>query len=384
VDFELPEELRLLKQNLRRYVDTEMIPTERESCIDQELVPEYAEKFEKGAKELGLWMMDIPEEFGGQGMGVLASIVVREELARTIALPSRGAHFTGPNVRAILYELSDDMKEKYLYPVLRGEKQACFGQTEPDAGSDPGSMRTTAVRDGDEYVINGVKRFISGAGKCDFIQLMVATDREKGSRGGISCFIVDLDAPGVKLTGQYETMMGDKPWEIVFDNVRVPATHLVGKEGEGMRLGQGWIGAGRLGHGARACGVAERCIELMVSYAKVRVTFGKPLAERQAIQFMIADSFIELHAARLMVYQAAAKADAGEDFRNEAYICKYFCDEMAFQVADRCMQVHGGIGLTTDLPIERFWRAQRSFRITEGASEVMKMVIARHVLRTYD
>jgi acyl-CoA dehydrogenase len=151
-----------------------------------------------------------------------------------------------------------------------------------------------------------------------------------------------------------------------------------------MRLGQGWIGAGRLSHGARACGVAERCIEMMVSYAKVRVTFGKPLADRQAIQFMIADSFIELHAARLMVYQAAAKAEAGEDFRNEAYICKYFCDEMAFQIADRCMQVHGGIGLTTDLPIERFWRAQRSFRITEGASEVMKMVIARHVLRTYD
>jgi acyl-CoA dehydrogenase len=383
MDFNLPEELKLLKDTLRRYVDAEMIPVEKQTCDGQDLKPDYQRKFEKDAKDLGLWLLDVPEEFGGQGMGVLATVVVVEELARTIALPARGSHFYGPSVRAILYELSDEMKERYLYPVIRGEKRACFGQTEPDAGSDPGSMRTTAVRDGDHYVVNGVKRFISGAGKADFIQLMVATDRAKGSHGGISCLIVDMNTPGVKLTAQYETMMGDKPWEIVFDNVRVPVSQRVGGEGEGFRLGQRWLGAGRLRHGARALGVAERCVEMMTSYAKLRVTFGKPLAERQGVQWMIADSFLELHAARLMVYQAAAKADAGEDFRNEAYMCKYYADEMAFRVADRCMQIHGGIGLTTDLPIERLWRQQRSFRITEGASEVMKMVIARHVLKTY-
>jgi acyl-CoA dehydrogenase len=212
---------------------------------------------------------------------------------------------------------------------------------------------------------------------------MAATDREKGSHGGISCFIVDMDTPGLSLGSQYQTMMGDQPWEIVFDNVRVPASQMVGEEGGGFRLGQRWLGAGRLRHGARALGVAERCIEMMTSYAKQRVTFGRPLSDRQAIQWMIADSFVELHAARLMVYHAATKADTGEDFRNEGYISKYYADEMAYRVADRCLQVHGGIGLTTDLPIERFWRQARSNRITEGASEVMKMVIARNILRTY-
>ena len=383
MDFELPEELILLKETLRRYVDTKMIPIEKETCDGADLKPEYARRFEDDAKELGLWLMDVPDEFGGQGMGVLATVVVTEEISRSIALPARGVHFTGPNVRAILYALSDEMKERYLYPVLRGEKRACFAQTEPDAGSDPGAMRTTAVLNGDDYVINGVKRFITHADKCDFVQLMAATDRDKGSHGGISCFIVDFDTPGVTLSTQYETMMGDRPWEIVFDDVRVPAGHLVGKEGEGFKLGQRWLGAGRLRHGARALGVAERCVEMMTRYAKQRVTFSKPLAERQAVQWMIADSFLELHAARLMVYHAAAKADAGEDFRNEAYMCKYTADEMAFRVADRCMQIHGGIGLTTDLPIERMWRQQRSYRITEGPSEVMKMVIARHVLNSY-
>ena len=383
MDFELPEELILLKETLRRYVDTKMIPIEKETCDGADVKPEYARRFEDDAKELGLWLMDVPKEFGGQGMGVLATVVVTEEISRSIALPARGVHFTGPNVRAILYALTDEMKERYLYPVLRGEKRACFAQTEPDAGSDPGAMRTTAVLEGNDYVINGVKRFITHADKCDFVQLMAATDRDKGSHGGISCFIVDFDTPGVTLATQYETMMGDRPWEIVFDDVRVPAGHLVGKEGEGFKLGQRWLGAGRLRHGARALGVGERCVEMMTRYAKVRVTFGKPLAERQAVQWMIADSFLELHAARLMVYHAAAKADAGEDFRNEAYMCKYTADEMAFRVADRCMQIHGGIGLTTDLPIERMWRQQRSYRITEGPSEVMKMVIARHVLNKY-
>jgi acyl-CoA dehydrogenase len=267
--------------------------------------------------------------------------------------------------------------------LLRGEKKACFAQTEPDAGSDPGSMRTTAVRDGDHYLINGVKRFITGAGDADFMQLMVATDRAKGSRGGISCFIVDMDAPGVKLGACYETMMGDKPWEIVLENVRVPASHRVGAEGEGMRFGQQWLNIGRVKHGARALGVAERCIEMAASYAKQRSTFGRPLADRQAVQWMLADMFIELQAARLLVYQTATRLDQGEEAREQAYVAKYYADEMAFKAADQCMQIHGGIALTTDLPIEKMWRQQRSYRITEGASEVMKMVIARHVLKTY-
>jgi acyl-CoA dehydrogenase len=286
-------------------------------------------------------------------------------------------------VRGILYTLSGEMKEKYLLPVLRGEKRTCFAQTEPDAGSDPGGMRTTAVRDGELYVINGVKRFITGAHKADFMQLMAATDRAKGSHGGISCFLVDMNTPGVKLTTSYQTMMGDRPWEIVLDNVRVPASNRVGEEGGGFGLAQKWLGAGRVKHGARALGVAERCLEMATAYAKQRSTFGRPLADRQGIQWKLADIFIELQAARLLVYKAATRLDKGEDAREDAYVCKYYADEMAFRAADQCMQIHGGIGLTTDLPIEKLWRQQRSYRITEGASEVMKMVIARHVLKAY-
>jgi acyl-CoA dehydrogenase len=363
-----------------------MIPIERQTTLEggEKLKPEYYERFCKRAKELGFWKMHIPEEFGGAGLSVLACSLVEQELSRSIALPARGmGGIVGPSVRAILYSLKGDMKEKYLLPALRGEKTACFAQTEPDAGSDPGGMRTVAVRDGDHYIINGVKRFISHAGDADFMQLMAATDRTKGSHGGISCFIVDMDTPGVKLTAQYSTMMGDRPWEIVLENVRVPASHRVGEEGEGFRHAQQWLGAGRVRHGARALGVTERCLELGASYAKQRSTFGRPLADRQAVQWMLADMYIELEAARLLVYKAATRLDKGEDARQDAYVCKYFCDEMAFRAADMCMQIHGGIALTTDLPIEKFWRQQRSFRITEGASEVMKMVIARHVLKTY-
>src|SRR4051794_16710587 len=268
-------------------------------------------------------------------------------------------------------------------PVLRGAKKAAFAPTAPDAGSDPGRMRSTAVRNRDHYVINGTKRFITGANKADFLQLMAATDRSKGSHGGISCFLVDMNTPGVKLGTSYQTMMGDRPWEIALDNVRVPVTHRIGEEGGGFKLAQKWLGSGRVKHGARALGVAERMLEMGTSYAKQRSTFGRPLADRQAIQWKLADMYIDLQAARLLVYKAASRIDKGEDAREDCYVCKYFADEMAFRAADHCMQIHGGIALTTDLPIEKFWRQQRSYRITEGASEVMKMVIARHVLKAY-
>src|SRR5437667_8713878 len=253
-------------------------------------------------------------------MSILARAVVWEELSRTVAVPARGHGITVPSAGGILYSMQTEMKEKYLLPLLRGEKKACFAQTEPDAGSDPGSMRTTAVRDGEHYVINGVKRFITGAGEADFMQLMVATDRAKGSRGGISCFIVDMNAPGVKLGACYETMMGDKPWEIVLENVRVPASHRVGTEGEGMRFGQEWLNIGRLKHGARGLGVAERCLEMASPYAKQRSTFGRPLAERQAVQWMLADMFIELQAAGLLGYKTATRLDRGEEAREDAYV----------------------------------------------------------------
>src|SRR5262249_32243934 len=199
MEFGLPAEAAILPTTPPRFGDKRLIPIERAPTDGEQIKPQYLERFERRAKELGIWQLDVPTEYGGGGMSTLARAVVWEELSRTIAIPARGEGITGPSARGILYSLQGEMKEKYLLPLLRGEKKACFAQTEPDAGSDPGSMRTTAVRDGDHYLINGVKRFITGAGDADFMQLMVATDRAKGSRGGISCFIVDMDAPGVKL-----------------------------------------------------------------------------------------------------------------------------------------------------------------------------------------
>lgn len=384
MDFNLPEELQMLKETVRRFVDQQLVPIEMQSCEGNELKPEIRQRLEKKTQDMGLWLMDVPEQYGGAGLGLLAKVVIWEEMARTVALPSRGEGIMGPEVRPILYAMNEEQKQRFLYPVLRGELKICFAQTEPDAGSDPASMKTRAVRQGDYYVINGVKRFITAADTSDYAQLMAVTDPAKGSHGGISCLMVDLKSPGCRITAKYKTMMGDEPCEIVFEDCKVGAANLVGKEGEGFKLAQKWLGVGRLKHGARALGVAERSIEMGARYAKQRVTFGKPLSERQAIQWKLADSYVELHASRLMVYQAAWKCDQGEDVRNEAYMAKLFADEMSFRVVDRVLQIHGGIGLTLDLPLAKWFVDQRSRMITEGASEVMRMVIARHVLQKYN
>ena len=384
MDFNLPEELQMLKDTVRKFVDKELIPIEMHTIENMELKPDIRERLEKKTKEMGLWMFDVPEEYGGGGLGSLAQVLVWEELSRTVALPSRGQGIFGPEVRPILYALNPDQKKRFMDPVLRGEKKLCFMQTEPDAGSDPASMKTRAVRQGDHYIINGTKRFITGAGDADIGQLMAVTDPTKGAHGGISCFMVDMKTPGLTLVTRYKTMMGEEPWHITFDDMKVPAENLVGKEGEGFKLAQKWLGIGRLKHGARALGVAERCIEMGASYSKQRITFGKPLSERQGITFKLADSYVELHAARLMVYQAAWKNDQKQDIRNEAYMAKLFADEMSFRVVDRVLQIHGGIGLTLDLPLAKWFVDQRSRMITEGASEVMRMVIAREVLKKYN
>jgi len=383
MDYELPEELRMLQETVRRFVDRELIPIERETMEGPKLKPEAQEMLEEKAKAVGLWLYDVPEEYGGQGLGLLARAVVWAELARTIALPSRNVNIFGPIVSPILYFLNDEQKQRYLYPVLEGKLRHCFAQTEPDAGGDPGNMRTTAVRDGDDYIINGTKRFITGAADADFAQVIAATDREKGSRGGISAFLVDMDTTGVNLLRAQETMMHDRPWEIAFEDVRVPAENMIGGEGDGFKFAQNWISAGRIRHGARGIGVIERCLELGASYAKQRSTFGSPLAERQSVQWMLVDSYADLHMLKLMVYAAASKHDDGGDIRYDSYIVKYFGDTKSFEAADKCMQIHGGLGLTTDLPIEHMWRDQRSFIITEGPTEILKMALSRHVLRQY-
>jgi acyl-CoA dehydrogenase len=383
MDFELPEELRALKDTLRRFVDRELIPHERDSMEGLDLKPALRASLEKKAKDMGLWMLDVPEEYGGAGLDMLGRVIVWEELGRTVALPPRGPGIFGPEVMPLLFRLNPEQKKRYLEPVLRGEKKAAFAQTEPDAGADPGGMRTTAVRQGDVYVINGMKRFITHAQESDFFQLVAATDRSKGSRGGLSMFLVDRDTPGVKILRAIPKMTGDQTYEIAFDDVRVPVENLIGVEGEGMKNAQTWLTAGRLRQAAGGLGATQRCLEMAASYAKQRSTFGAPLADRQAVQFMLADIFMKLQMGQTYVYQAAWKADNGKLSRHESYVAKIHCTELGFHAADRCMQIHGGMGLTLELPIEKFWRLRRSFMITEGPVEVMRSVLSREVFRLY-
>ncbi|WP_367198413.1 acyl-CoA dehydrogenase family protein [Amorphus sp. 3PC139-8] len=380
MDLALPDELSAFRDMLARFVDRELIPLETRLDEDGALpAAERAQVCEK-AKQAGLWLLDLPQELGGAGLGALGMTLFWEEISRTTAVPARDQSIFGPAVGPILETLTGKLAEQYRDPTCRGEKTACFAQTEPDAGADPRSMRTRAVREGDDYVVNGVKRFITGADTADFAQVMVKTAGQGEGRDQITCLLIDMATEGVRIAAKHRTMMGDAPCEIVFENARVPVSNRVGEEGEGFKLAQRWINLGRLRHAARACGVARRCIEMTARYALERRTFGERLADRQAVQWALADSRTELHATQLMVRQAAWKIDQGEDIRLESYMLKLYGDEMGFRVADRCLQFHGGMGLTLDMPIQKLWRDQRSFMITEGPSEVMRMAIARQVL----
>jgi acyl-CoA dehydrogenase len=369
-------ELSEFRRSLRRFVERELMPFERRAMSSADRVA-----IQQKAKDAGFWLLAVPEELGGQGLGLSGMAVFWHEISRTTAVPARDHSMFGPVPGPILLSLKGSQKQGYLDPVLAGQKATCFAQTEPDAGADPASMRTRAERKGPDYVINGVKRFITDADKADFAQLMAVTDPAKGARGGISCFLVDMDTPGVRISAKHQTMMGDEPCEIVFDNVHVPAENRVGEEGQGFAAAQRWLNEGRIRHGARACGVAERCLDMALDYAKQRKTFGEPLAERQGVQWILADCFTALHATKLMVRDTAAKLDAGEDVRAETFMVKIYGDEMGFRVADRCLQLHGGIGLTTELPLEKLWRDQRSFMITEGPTEVLRTALAKLILR---
>jgi len=383
MDFNLPDEVRLLKETVRKFVDRELIPIEMHAMDGPDLKPEVRKTLEAKTRELGLWLLDVPAEFGGQDLSLLATAVVHEELARTVALPARGPGIFGPDVRSILLSLSEAQKEKYLYPVVRGEKSTAFAQTEPDAGADPGGMRTTAVRKGDHYVINGYKRFIAHAKGADFLQLVAATDPKKGSRGGLTVFLVDMETPGVSIAGQTVHMMGDVTYEIALDDVMVPVENRIGNEGDGMKAAQTWINANRVNQAARGIGVAQRCLEMITGYAPQRQTFGRSLADRQAVQFAVADLYTKLQAGQLLTYRTAWKFDNGTLERHDTFMTKVFCTELGFEAADRCMQFHGGLGTATEMPIERMWRQSRSFMITGGPVEIMRASLAREVFALY-
>jgi acyl-CoA dehydrogenase len=378
MDFVIPEELRRLRESARRFVAEELMPLEAAHAQAHDIPDDVRTRLQARAKELGFWAFDLPEAYGGGGVGALGMCLVFEELAQCNIPAFRAPTVFTPFLGPVLFHGNEAQKAKYLLPVIRGEKRTAFALTEASGGSDPANMATRAVREGGDWVINGTKIFITGADRADFVQLFARTEGK--ARNGITCFLIDKGTPGMRLGQQFDLMSPDRPWEVVFDNVRVPPSQIVGEAGKGWNLAREFLDMGRLIHGPKAVGRATRALRLAIDWANQRKTFGAPLASRQAIQWMIADSEVELHAARLMVYHAASKADRGEPYHTEASMVKLYADEMMLRVIDRAIQIHGGMGLSRELPLELMYRDARSRLITEGSQEMQRMIIASELL----
>jgi len=376
VDFELSEELEQIKSMVSKFVRNELLPLEKEFCIKGKLPIETRKALEQKGKEIGFWALDVPKEYGGAGLGHLAMCVISEELYHAPLLFEFGGV-----VEPALYFGSDDLKRRYLMPVVEGRKRSCFAFSEPSTGSDFAAIKTRAVKKGDRWVINGSKTFISRAADADFIILFVSTTPEKGAKG-ISCLLVDTDARGLTLSKPIPTM-GDgwDPYTLFFEDCEVPEENLVGEVNQGFAIADHQLTHGRLIISAFCIGIAQRCYEMAVAYAKERKTFGQPIASRQAIQWMLADSEMEISAARLLVHRAAWMADNNKPIRNEAFMAKLYASEMAQRVTDRALQIFGGIGYTRELPIQSFFRQARVWRIGHGTTEINRMMIARNILK---
>jgi acyl-CoA dehydrogenase len=385
MEFKIPTQLKMIQQMVRRFVEEELVPRENLlPPLSGDLDPSVFADLVKKMRQLGIWNLSVPKEYGGVGLSWIGQALINTELNKSL-LGTVGVGLTMMGEPPIvLYDASEDQKKRYLYPMIAGEKRYCFAQTEPNAGSDPSMMETTAVLKGDRWIINGRKIFISGADVADFAIVVTLTDREKKARGGITTFLVDKGTPGFIIARQIETMGGHRPSELVFDNCEVPPENVLGEVGVGFGFAQKWIVQGRLlNHPPAAIGAAERCLKMAIDYVKERVTFGKPLADRQAIQWMIADSAAEIHWNKLLMLHACYKADLNKDVRHEAAMCKVYASEMGCRVVDRVIQMHGGYGYTRELPFERYYRDLRRSRITEGASEVQRFIMARSLLRGY-
>jgi acyl-CoA dehydrogenase len=373
------EELRALRDLVRSIVDRELLPLEPQVRAEGGLSAELRLTLEERVRALDLWALDVPEELGGQGLGLTATTAVNEELARC-TFPTIRAPLIIGGAAGILINCNEQQRPLYLDPVVRGERHAAFALTEPDSGSDAvGLMRTTAVRDGDDWVLNGSKLYVSNTSMSDLLQVMAVTDPGRGA-AGVSCFLVPRDAPGVEVS-YLDLMIPEKPAEVFLADCRVPASSMLGEQGEGMALAQAWLRNNRLFHSAKCIGRAQRALELAVEFARTRVSFGKPIGERQAIQFMIADSAIDLHVARTALYRCTGRIDAGLPAGDEIPMVKVTANEGAWRTVDRCMQILGGLGLSRELPMEQIFREVRSMRITEGTTEIHRWRIARNILK---
>ena len=381
MDFELPEETRMLKDTVRRFVDAELMPLEislPDRPNSHELPDDVRLPLEQKIRDLGLWAMDAPEDVGGAGLGLLDHCIVMEEAYRCTAGRGLWSSLFFP----VLYNLGTaEQKEKYLVPALRGEFHGSAAFSEPNAAGDLAGIQTSAEKVEGGWLINGTKCWISYANTARYILVLT---RMKGTarHEGMTWFIVDTDTPGFQLGREQKMIHGQPTYELFFNDCLVPESQLLGEPGQGWGAGESALYRGRVMISARAIGIAQRCYEMMVEYAKVRHTFGKPLSSRQAIQWMIADSAMDLHASRLMVYEAAWRAQCGEEVRTKMAMIKAFTSEMAGRVVDRAVQVHGAAGLSDETILERCYRDVRPMRIYEGSSEAMRSVIARNELQT--
>ena len=378
------DEHRMLRELVAKFVDRELIPLEpavlkREAeggkfaLTEAEKAPLLAK-----CKELGLWGLDSPEAFGGADLPVAALALVNEELGRTVApfiFPP-----DSPNLHMMLQVASPWQRERYLQPYAKGEAVSCIAISEPGAGGDPAGLTTRAVPEGDDWIINGRKIWVSNVPACDFIILMARTGEGKRQEG-VTAFIVDRGTPGFVIEREIPMIGGRRTYELVFEDCRVPSRQVLGELGKGYAPMQLRLNVRRLEMGARCVGMARRALSMMLGHVKERTTFGVKLADRQAIQWWIADAATRIHACRLMVHAAARTLDSGGDVRGEASMIKVFGTEMASDIIDQAMQSFGAMGMTKELPLQQLANMIRVMRIYEGPTEVHRMALARRVLK---
>jgi butyryl-CoA dehydrogenase len=379
MDFGLNEEEKLIKDTARELADKEFAPRAAEADETSKFPVDNVKKL----AELGFMGMGVEEKWGGAGLSSVAYVLAMEEISRACASTGVIMSVNNSLVCDPLQKFANDaQKEKYLKPLAQGDKLGAYCLTEPEAGSDAQNLTTSAIRDGDHYVVNGTKNFITNGQVADVYLVYCKTDPEAGHRG-ISALIIDGDAEGLT-KGNKENTMGiraSSTCSLFFENVKVPVENLMGEEGQGFKIALNTLDGGRIGIAAQALGIAQASIDEATKYAKERKTFGKPIADLQAIQWLIADSVTDLEAARLLTYRAAAKKDTGERCTVEAAMAKLAAGRAAVTVSDRCLQVHGGYGYVKEYPVERFYRDAKITEIYEGTSEIQRLVIARNLLK---
>ena len=384
---DVAEEHRMIIDLVEKFVDNELMPLER-VVMEREasgepvsLIKEEEATLLEKCKKLGLWALDAPEPLGGAELPTTVMLAIQERLRRTVTpfiFPP-----DSPNLHMLMDVATPEQKEKYMRPYAQGEMKSCIAISEPGAGGDPAQMRTRAMREGGEWVINGRKIWVSNVPSSDFVILMAVTDPDKGARGGITAFIVDKGTAGFNIEREIPMLGGARTYELAIEDLHLKDSQVLGEVGQGFAPMQKRLTVRRLEMGAMCVGIASRALQMMCEHTQQRETFGQKLSDRQAIQWWIADAATKIHAARLMVMDAGQKKDRGEDVRTVASMVKVFATEMATEIVDQAMQSFGALGMAREMPFTIMSQRLRLTRVYEGPSEVHRMVIARRTLKEY-